>query len=135
MTQAIELRDAYLALNPNMLFIAGLEMREAYPTSHPLDSPFWLRDENGERIVAWRDGALFLDFTKSIVVDKIVEEAIAVSKCGLYDGIFFDWWTEDGPVLANNETGWSEGYVGLKQSSALGILSSPGSVKRCAKIS
>ena len=114
MTQAIELRDAYLALNPNMLFIAGLEMREAHPTSHPLDSPFWLRDENGERIVAWRNGALFLDFTKPIVVDKIVEEAIAVSKCGLYDGIFFDWWTESGPVLADNKTGWSEGYVGFE---------------------
>ena len=114
MTQAIELRDAYLNLNPNMLFIAGLQMREAYPTSHPEDSPYWLRDENGERIVAWRDGALFLDFTKPIVVDKIVEEAIAVSKCGLYDGIFFDWWTENGPVLADNETGWSEGYVGFE---------------------
>ena len=114
MNQAIELRDAYLAQNPNMLFIAGLEMREAYPTSHSEDSPYWLRDENGKRIVAWTDGALFLNFTKPIVVDKIVEEAIAVSKCGLYDGIFFDWWTEDGPVLANNETGWSEGYVGFE---------------------
>lgn len=114
MTQAIELRDAYLTLNPNMLFIAGLEMREAYSTSHPEDSPYWLRDENGEQIVAWTDGALFLDFTKPIVVEKIVEEAIAVSKCGLYDGIFFDWWTEDGPVLANNETGWAEGFVGFE---------------------
>lgn len=114
MTQAIELRDTYLDLNPNMLFIVGLEMREAYPTSHLEDSPFWLRDENGERIIAWTDGTLFLDFTKPIVIDKIVEEAIAVSKCGLYDGIFFDWWTEDGPVLANNETGWSEGYVGFE---------------------
>ena len=113
MTQAIELHNAYLNLNPNMLFIAGLEMREAHRTNHPEGSPYWLRDENGERIVAWQDGALFLDFTKPIVVDKIVEEAIAVSKCGLYDGIFFDWWTESGPVLANHETGWSEGYVGF----------------------
>lgn len=115
MTQAIELRDAYLALNPNMLFIAQLEMREAYPTSHREDSPYWLRDENGERIVAWWDGGLLLDFTKSIVIDKIVEEAIAVSKCGLYDGIFFDWWTENGPVLATiGEGDWSEGYVGFE---------------------
>ena len=114
MTQAIELRDAYLDLNPNMLFIAGLEMREAYPTAHPEDSPYWLRHGNGERFIAWRDGALFLDFTKPIVVDKIVEEAVAVSECGLYDGIFFDWWTENGPVLANNETGWVEGYVGFE---------------------
>jgi hypothetical protein len=113
--QAIELRDAYLAQNPNMLFIAGLEMREAYPTSHPLDSPFWLRDENGERILAApEDGTLFLDFTSPVTINKIVEEAIVVSKCGLYDGIFFDWWTENGPVLANNETGWSEGYVGFE---------------------
>ena len=55
-------------------------MREAYPTSHPESSPYWLRDETGERIVAWTDGALFLDFTKPIVVDKIVEEAVAVSR-------------------------------------------------------
>ena len=102
MPKAIELRDAYLAQNPNMLFIAGLEMREAYPTSHPTDSPFWLRDENGDRVVAWKDGALLLDFTNPVVIDKIVNEAIAVAKCGLYDGIFFDWWNEHGPILV----GW-----------------------------
>ena len=107
MTKAIELRDAYLAQNPNMLFIAGLEMREAYPTSHPADSPFWLKDENGERVVAWKDGGLLLDFTKPVVIDKIVNEAIAIAKCGLYDGIFFDWWNEHGPVLVGwwNENG------------------------------
>ena len=114
MNQAIELRDAYLAQNPNMLFIAQLEMREAYPTSHSRDSPYWLRDENGERIFAWTDGALFLDFTKPIVIDKIVEEAIAVSKCGLYDGIFFDWWHEGGVVLAD---GSAEGPWGMDEES------------------
>lgn len=106
-TQAIQKRDAFLAQNPNMLFIAGLEMREAFPESHPADSPFWLRDENGERVVAWKDGALLFDFTKPVVIDKIVNEAIAVAKCGLYDGIFFDWWNEHGPVLVGwwNENG------------------------------
>lgn len=113
MTKAIELRDAYLVQNPNMLFIAGLEMREAYPTNHPAESPFWLRDENGERVVAWVDGALLLDFTKPIVIDKIVNEAIAVAQCGLYDGIFFDWWNENGEVLANPGSNW-KGYVGLE---------------------
>ena len=108
MTQAIELRDAHLALNPNMLFIAALRMREAYPTSHPEDSPYWLRDENGERVFAWTDGPLFLDFTKPIVIDKIVEEAIAVSKCGLYDGIFFDWWNEWYVILDGSRTNAEE---------------------------
>lgn len=113
MTQAIEKRDAYLTQNPNMLFIAGLEMREAYPNSHAVDSPYWLRDENGERVVAWKDGALLLDFTKPVVIEKIVDEAIAVAKCGLYDGIFFDWWNEHGEVLANPSSNW-KGYVGLE---------------------
>ncbi len=114
MNQAIKLRDAYLAQNSNMLFIAGLEMREAYSTTHPPDSPFWLRDKNGERIVAWEDGALFLDFTSPIVINKIIEEAIAVAKCGLYDGIFFDWWSEDGVVLADGST---EGPWGMDEES------------------
>lgn len=113
MTKAIELRDAYLAQNPNMLFIAGLEMREAAPTSHPEDSPYWLRNENGERVPGW-PGSFFLDFTKPIVIDKIVNEAIAVAKCGLYDGIFFDWWHENGVILADGST---EGTWGTDESS------------------
>ena len=114
LTPAIEKRDAYLAQNPNMLFIAGLEMREAYPNRHPVDSPYWLRDENGERIVAWKDGALLLDFTKPIVIEKIVNEAIAVAKCGLYDGIFFDWWNENGVILADGSV---EGPWGANEQS------------------
>ncbi|MCG9128545.1 hypothetical protein JT359_13175 [Candidatus Poribacteria bacterium] len=99
MEQATKQRDEFLAQNPNMLFIVGLEMREAYPENHAIDSPYWLRDENGERIVAWQDGGLLLDFTNPVVIDKIVNEAIAVAKCGLYDGIFFDWWNEHQPVI------------------------------------
>ena len=47
--------------------------------------------------------------------DRIVEQAIAVAKCGLYDGIFFDWWKENHAVLANGyEIGWAEGYYSLE---------------------
>lgn len=113
MTKAIELRDAYLAQNPNMLFIAGLEMREAAPTNHPEDSPYWLRNENGERVPGW-PGTFFLDFTKPIVIDKIVNEAIAVAECGLYDGIFFDWWHENGVILADGSV---EGRWGANEES------------------
>ena len=31
----------------------------------------------------------------------IIDQAVAVAKCGLYDGIFFDWWTEDSVILAD----------------------------------
>ncbi|RKU30446.1 hypothetical protein C6497_04480 [Candidatus Poribacteria bacterium] len=110
MTQAIEKRDAYLSLNPNMLFIAGLEMREAFVSNYPEDSHYWLYDDNGKRVVAGKDETTFLlDFTKPVVIDKIVNEAIAVGNCGLYDGIFFDWWNEHGTILSNPGSNW-KGY-------------------------
>ena len=119
LSDAIEQQETFLKNNPNMLFIVGIAMRQVYPNSYPVNSPYWLRDENGNGVVAWTDGALFLDFTNPVVIDKIVQEAIAVDKCGLYDGIFFDWWNEDGVVLAdgvNASWGSSEqsGYRGFK---------------------
>lgn len=118
MNEAIEKRDVYLSQNPNMLFIVEIRMREAYASSHPKNSTYWLRDKNGKRIVAWKDGAFFIDFTKPVVIDKIVNEAIAVANCGLYDGIFFDWWSEDGVVLADGKNApWgafeNSGYRGF----------------------
>ena len=66
----------------------------------PADSPYWVRDENGNRIgKTW----YIIDFTHPDVQDMIVEQAIAVDKCGFYDGIFLDWWKEVKPV----SLGWS----------------------------
>ncbi len=53
----------------------------------------------GNLVPSWHhigDSKLFLiDFTRPEVQDIIVQQAVAVSKCGLYDGIVFDWWHED----------------------------------------
>ena len=55
-----------------------------------------------------------IDFTHPAVQDLIVEQAIAVSRCGLFDGIVFDWWRDNSVVLADHRTGWGEGgYRGL----------------------
>ena len=107
------IRDAYLAENPNMIFLAGINMREIDRGTFPADSPHWLRNEEGERIHAW-NGSMFLDFTKPVVQQMIIQKAVAVSKCGLYDGIFLDWWSEDSVILADDEVGWIDGYVGLE---------------------
>ena len=47
--------------------------------------------------------------------DIIVQQAIAVAKCGLYDGIFFEGFKDHVVLLTNHEINWSsEGYVGLE---------------------
>ena len=75
-------------------------------TKPPEDWPYWIRDANGERVSKW-PGAYLVDFTQPEVQDRIVQQVVAVSKCGLYDGIFFDYWRDHSTVL--------DGYVPLEE--------------------
>ena len=117
-TQALEKRDAYLAQNPNMLFIAEIRMREDWVNSRGEDFEYWLRDKNGEKIPAWGT-SFFLDFTQLGLQQIIIDEVVAVAECGLYDGIFFDWWSEKGVILADSspQAPWgnsdNSGYRGM----------------------
>ncbi len=108
--EAIQRRDEYLAINSNMIFLVDIRMREYWADAFPEDWPYWVRDANGEIVSGW-PGANLVDFTHPHIQDRIVQQAIAVSKCGLYDGVFFDWWHE-GLILADDRSGWSIGYVG-----------------------
>ena len=113
MDAAIEERNKFIEHNPNMVFLEKFTMREDLISAFGEDWPYWVRDENGNIASAgWREGDGLIDFTHPDIQEWIVQRAIAVSKCGLYDGIVFDWWTEEGPVIANDEVGWTEGYRG-----------------------
>ena len=92
--RAQEFRDTYLDWNPNMVFIAEVRIRDANINVYGEDFPYWLRDSGGNRIYDPALNAYFTDFTQPGMQDIIVQHAIAVAKCGLYDGIFFDWFAE-----------------------------------------
>ena len=96
-------RDAIRAWNPNILFLVGITHYTAASGEYPDDSPYWLRDEEGNRVehVGW--SGFWLDYTHSDIIDITVQRALAVAKCGLYDGVFFDHWS-DGPRLAPYRT-------------------------------
>lgn len=96
-------RDEFLALNPNMVFLFEIRMRSAPPQDFPEDSPYWVRDAQGSIVGGWGDHGL-IDFTHPGLQDLIVQQAVAVAKCGLYDGIFFDYWREDHAVLKGYRT-------------------------------
>ena len=93
-----QIRDDYIALNSSMIFLVQIEMRANTKESFPDDSPYWLRDASGN-IISDSPTSNFLNFTRPDVQEIIVQQAIAVSKCGLYDGVFFDWWEEEWHVL------------------------------------
>ena len=108
--KARQQRDALAALNPKMLFIVEIRMRDAFVNDfYPEDWPYWIRDENGNLRPGIRGQNYYLiDFTHPELQEQIVEQAVAVAQCGLFDGIFFDWWNEDRAVLTNHQVGWTE---------------------------
>ena len=91
-----DLRDRRHAFNPNTVFLAvvnhhGTGIIDVFPDDHP----YWLREANGE--IALRGDskhARLINFAHPTVQDIIVGQALAVARCGLYDGIFFDWWDD-----------------------------------------
>ncbi len=81
-------------LNSNFLLLSTLYHYGAILETYPEDWPYWLRDKSGNRIqdVGWQ--AFLIDYTHPGAQDHFVQRAAALAKCGLFDGIFLDWWDE-----------------------------------------
>ena len=91
-------RDKLLSRNPNMLFLVEIRLVTANLNRlYPEDWPYWLRDEDGNLVSGSRfiSDSYLIDFRLPEVQNIVVQQAIAVAKCGLYDGIMFDKWNED----------------------------------------
>ena len=96
--KAQEMRDDLLTLNPNMLFLVEVRVRDAWIGYYPEDFPYWLRDEDGN-IIKDSYGFLLTDFTQPGLQDIAVQHALAAAKCGIFDGLFFDWFAEAGHTV------------------------------------
>ena len=87
-------REELLAKNPNMIFLSQTLINTASYRKFPEDWFGWVRDENGNPVRSDPDfeNDRLIDIRLPEVQDIIVQRAVAVSKCGLYDGIMFDSW-------------------------------------------
>ncbi|MCG9134097.1 sigma-70 family RNA polymerase sigma factor [Candidatus Poribacteria bacterium] len=98
-------REYLLSQNPNFIRLVSLDYTDTDPGDYPEDWPYWIKDENGNRVRASAGDLDFLiDFTHPVVQDILVQKAVAVAKCGLYDGVFLGGWQED-QGIPNNDKG------------------------------
>ena len=81
-----------LELNPNMIFIRGLEwFSTATLDAFPPDSDFWLRDNNNNILYSQgKYSAPQINFANLQFQDLLVKRIVAIDRCGLDDGVFFD---------------------------------------------
>ncbi len=103
LTKPVNERDELLARNPNTITIAEIRMRDEGGGYPPPNSPDWVWVHDHQGNVYYDGPRRVINFTHPLVQDMIVQQAVAVSKCGLYDGIFLDWWSEIGNVLGDDE--------------------------------
>ncbi len=81
--------------NSNMIFIVEIAYFDGRRFNIPEDSPYWFRNQDGS--IAHRGNQYpepLLNFTHPDVIEMIIQHAVAVAKCGLYDGIWLDRWQE-----------------------------------------
>ena len=90
--------------------LAALYYYGAEPEAYPEDWQYWLRDEEGNRIQdeGWKE--LLIDYTHPGAQDYFVQEAIAIAKCGIFDGIFLDWWAGENREDTLGEPGTADLY-------------------------
>ena len=102
-TQLSQVHRAAIRENPNMIFIVEIAYYRGSGFNFPDDSPYWFRNPDGSIARRLWDVDEFgnksweslLNFTHPDVIETIVEHAVAVAKCGLYDGIWLDRWHPD----------------------------------------
>ena len=82
-------------LNPNLLLLTSLDYYGTSSKHYPEDWPYWLRDKAGNRIEDEGWDALLIDYTLPGAQDHLVQRAVAIAKCGIFDGIHMDWWSEN----------------------------------------
>ena len=116
-------KQELLSLNPNLLLLVEIRYRDARYVSRqneadvenwweigyfPPDSPYWLKGRNGKPVIGWGedtngDGKIdesdkilgyLIDFTNPDMQNLMVNQAVALYKSGLFDGIILDWWNE-----------------------------------------
>ena len=136
LNKARERKGELLSLNPNLLLLVEIRYRDAKYLSqqneaqvenwwdvgfYPPDSPYWLKDSNSKPVIGWgedtngngkideNDAILnyLIDFTNPEVQELIVNQAVALEKSGLFDGIMLDWWNEDYATSPIGVDNWS----------------------------
>ena len=91
----VDQRNQIQALNPDFLFLHSLYYYGIHPEDgYPEEWPYWLRDEEGNRIRSEGYDETLIDYTLPGAEEHFVKMAVSVAKCGIFDGLLLDLWGE-----------------------------------------
>ena len=93
---SFEIRRNAQQFNPDTIAIRSILIHaRGSDEAFPLDSPFWLRDSNGE-IIKNSVGDPYTNFLLPDLQNLIVNRILAIERCGVYDGVMLDGFSHNG---------------------------------------
>ena len=93
---SFEIRRNAQQFNPDTIAIRSILIHaRGSDEAFPLDSPFWLRDSNGE-IIKNSVGDPYTNFLLPDLQNLIVSRILAIERCGVYDGVMLDGFSHNG---------------------------------------
>ena len=88
--------DRIRALNPNIILISSIEYYVAGLNEFPDDWPYFVRDAAGKKIEFQAWDQYVIDFTHPAVQAMIIQQAVEIARCGVFDGTGLDHWGKGG---------------------------------------
>ena len=98
--------------NPNMLLLADIHYYASGRYLFPEDSPYWFRDDSGNRVEVQDWNQFVLDFGHPDVQDMVIQQARAIVECGVFDGISLDHWVSAPPERPGYKPPYKELEIG-----------------------
>ena len=98
--------------NPNMLLLADIHYYASGRYLFPEDSPYWFRDDSGNRVEVQGWNQFVLDFRHPDVQDMVIQQARAIVECGVFDGISLDHWVSAPPERPGYKPPYKELEIG-----------------------
>ena len=87
--------DYYHSRNPNFVYLLGWDFRENLAHAFPDDDFYWMLDPEGNRAATGPD-IFHVNILNPEVQEIIINQAIGIASCGIFDGVVIDQFARDG---------------------------------------
>ena len=95
--------DYYHSRNPNFVYLLGWDFRENLAHAFPDDDSYWMLNAEGNRVPGADPDTFIIDFLNPEVQEILIQQAVGIASCGIFDGIVIDQFARNGVGVIHPE--------------------------------
>ena len=95
--------DYYHSRNPNFVYLLGWSFRVNKSNAFPDDDFYWMLNAEGNRVPGADPDTFIIDFLNPEVQEILIQQAVGIASCGIFDGIVIDQFARNGVGVIHPE--------------------------------